>query len=151
MTIFKLGAAALFGLLAAQAAHAGELPHGLRPAHVIGPGVYVTDLAREKDWYMSKLGMSLVRTIDRNGKPFEHLLGLDDGADAAVVVLAQSVERPAGPNLFVRVILSVPDAKGLAAWLKTQDVDSRELVAGVAYMVTDPEGNRVELYTPPKP
>jgi len=30
-------------------------------------------------------------------------------------------------------------------------VPMREVVAGVAYFTTDPEGNAIELYTPPKP
>ena len=35
-------------------------------------------------------------------------------------------------------------------WLKTQGVESRQVIAGVAYFITDPEGNALELYTPPK-
>jgi catechol-2,3-dioxygenase len=50
-----------------------------------------------------------------------------------------------------RIILAVPDAKGLAEWLKTQGVDNRQVIAGVAYFINDPEGNVIELYTAPKP
>ena len=49
------------------------------------------------------------------------------------------------------MILAVPNAKGLADWLKTQGVESREVIANVAYFIRDPEGNPVELYTPAKP
>jgi len=60
-------------------------------------------------------------------------------------------QRPTGPNGFGRIILAVPDAKGLAEWLKTQGVENREVIANVAYVIRDPEGNAIELYTAPKP
>jgi catechol 2,3-dioxygenase-like lactoylglutathione lyase family enzyme len=136
-------------LLAGTAAAAGP-PAALRPTHVAGPAFYVTDLDAQKAWYMDKLGMSLARTMMREGKPFEYIMGLDDGADRAVLVLARSAQRPTGPNLFSRLILDVPNAKALAAHLKTQGIDSREAAPGVAYFIQDPEGNPIELYTPPK-
>lgn len=146
-TIAALGA----GLaLVASAATAGP-PAGLTPAHVSGPGVNVLDLEAARTWYVDKLGMHVVRTYDRAGKPFEYVLNFNDGPDRAVLVLALSTRRPPGPNLNSRLILLVPDAKGLAAWLKTVGVEPREVVKDVAYFVVDPEGNPVELYTPPKP
>jgi len=42
----------------------------------------------------------------------------------------------AGPGLY-------------ADWLK--GVESREVIPNVAYFIRDPEGDPVELYTPPKP
>ncbi|HEV7385717.1 MAG TPA: VOC family protein [Phenylobacterium sp.] len=147
--------AAGLALSASQAGAAGP-PAELKPAHVAGPGLYVTDLEAQKAWYMDKLGMSVTNTIQREGKPFEYIMGFgdragSDGAAAAILVLAKSAQRPAGPNAFSRVILAVPNARGLADWLKTQGVESREAVPNVAYFIRDPEGNPVELYTPPTP
>lgn len=148
MAISRWTAGAALALVAAAAA--AQPPVGMRPMHVAGAGIYVRDLEAQKAWYMGKLGLALVRSYDRDGKPFEYLLGLDDGAGRAVVVLAASTNRPAGPNAFSRLILEVPDAKALAAQLATEGVPSREAVPDVAYFVRDPEGNPIELYTPPK-
>lgn len=137
--------------MAGGVACAAGPPSNLKPVHVAGPGVYVRDLEAQKAWYVDKLGMTPDRTIMRDGKPFEYIMGLGDGADRAVVVLASSAQRPVGANNFVRIILQVADAKGLAGWLKTVGVANREAVPGVAYFVQDPEGNPIELYTPPKP
>lgn len=138
--------------LSASAALAAGPPANLRPAHVAGPGLYVADLEAQKAWYVDKLGMAVQDTIQRGGKPFEYIMGLGDGGNAAILALALSTTRPAGPNAFSRVILAVPNAKGLADWLKTQGVESREVIPNVAYFIRDPEGNAVELYTaPPKP
>lgn len=144
-----LAAALAIGL--AGAARAEGPPAGLKPAHVAGPGLNVLDLEGQKTWYMAKLGMTLANTYRRDGKPFEYIMGLGDGAGAAIIALLAAPQRPAGPNGFGRIILAVPDAKGLADWLKSQGVENREVIANVAYFIHDPEGNAIELYTAPKP
>ena len=137
--------------LAVAATTTAPLPPALRPVRVAGPGLYVRDLTAERDWFVAKLGMQVTGQVPAKGPPGEYILSYGGGADAPVLVLQRSEKRPAGDNLFSRVILRVPDAKGLAAWLKTQGVESREAVVDVAYFVRDPEGNPVELYTPPRP
>lgn len=145
-----IGAAMAAGLTLGAGTAIAAPPAGLKPAHISGPGVNVADLEAAKAWYIDKLGMSQVRSYDRAGKPFEYVLNFNDGADRAVLVLMSSPQRPAGPNLNSRLILLVPDAKGLAAHLKTVGVEAREVVPNVAYFIADPEGNPIELYTPPK-
>jgi hypothetical protein len=86
-----------------------------------------------------------------DGSPREYIMGYGGGPDAAVVALLKSPQRQPGPNAMGRIILGVPNAKGLADWLKTQGVDSRQVIANVAYFIADPEGNAIELYTAPKP
>ena len=145
-----MAAAATAGMaLAAGAALAGP-PAELRPAQVAGPGLYVTDLEGQKAWYADKLGMSVVQTIKRVDQPYEYVMGFGGPPGAPILALAKSASRPQGANAFSRVILGVPNAKGLADWLKGQGVESREVIPNVAYFVRDPEGNPVELYTPPK-
>lgn len=141
-------AAALALALCATAAVAAP-PADLRPAHVAGPGVYVTDLEAQRAWYQDKLGLAVQDTMKRADKPFEYIMGYGDGPNGAILALAQSPQRPAGPNAFSRVILATPNAKALAEWLKTQGVESREVIANVAYFIRDPEGNPIELYTAP--
>ena len=131
---------------AAAAVSAGP-PAALRPAQVAGPGLYVADLEAQKAWYMGKLGLHVVTAVPRFG---EYIMGYGTSATDPVLVLQASDRRPPGPNLNSRVILGVPDAKALAAWLKTQGVKARAAVPGVAYFIDDPEGNPIELYTPPK-
>ena len=132
------------------AALADGPPANLKPAHVAGPGLNVLDLEGQKAWYMAKLGMVVSDTIQREGKPYEYIMGLGDGADAAIIALLQSPQRPPGPNAMGRIILAVPNAKGLADWLKTQGVENREVIPNAAYFIRDPEGNAIELYTAPK-
>ena len=145
-----IGAVMAAGLALGAGAACAAPPAGLKPSHIAGPGVNVADLEAAKAWYVDKLGMTQVRSYDRDGKPFEYVLNFNDGPDRAVLVLMLSAKRPPGPNLNSRLILQVPDARGLAAHLKTVGVEAREVVADVAYFIADPEGNPIELYTPPK-
>jgi catechol-2,3-dioxygenase len=151
MSTWTIAAMAAGLALGAGAAWAEGPPAELKPAHVAGPGLNVSDLEGQKAWYMAKLGMVVSNTIQRGGKPYEYVMGFGDGPNAAIIALLQSPQRPAGPNGFSRVILTVPNAKGLADWLKGQGVESREVIPNAAYFIRDPEGNPIELYTPPKP
>jgi len=134
--------------LGAGAAWAEGPPANLRPAHVAGPGLNVLDLEGQRAWYMGKLGMAVADTIRSEGKPYEYVMGFGDGQ--AILALLASPQRPPGPNAYGRVILAAPNAKALANWLKGQGVESREVIANVAYFIRDPEGNAIELYTAPK-
>jgi catechol-2,3-dioxygenase len=151
MKALKTAAMLAAGLiLVAGAARADGPPANLKPAQVAGAGLNVIDLEGQKAWYMAKLGATLVNTMQREGKPFEYLMGFGGGPNAAIIALLKSPQRQPGPNAMGRIILAVPDAKGLADWLKTQGVDGRQVIPNVAYFINDPEGNAIELYTAPK-
>ena len=139
-----LGAIAI--TIASQAA--AEIPAGLKPNGIAGSSFNVRDLEGQKAWYIDKLGMKLVNTFSRDGKPFEYLVGYG-GQGAAILALLSQPARAVAPNTMGRLILDVPNAKGLADHLKAQGVTVREVIPNTAYFVTDPEGNPVELYTPP--
>lgn len=134
--------------VATTASAAAEVPAGLMPKRIAGQGINVSDLEGQRAWYQEKLGMKLVDTIMRDGKPHEYIVGYE--GSGAILALLHSAERPAGPNHLSRLILIVPDAKGLAEHLKGQGIAPREVIPSVAYFVEDPEGNPVELYSPPK-
>ena len=124
-------------------------PANLRPAKVLGAGLNVIDLEGQRAWYAAKLGMTLLGTSkSTDGSPYGYMMGYVVGPDMAMVNL---LKWPAGqpqPNAMGRIILGVPNAKGLADWLKTQGVDNRQMAANVSYSITDPEGNAIVLYTP---
>ena len=132
-------------------AAAAEPPANLKPRKVDGAGLNVMDLEAQKAWYSDKLGLKLINIIKAaDGSPREYIMGYGGGPDTAIIALLKSPQRQPGPNDMGRLILGVPDAKGLADWLKTQGVDNRQVIPNVAYFISDPEGNAIELYTPPK-
>ena len=146
--VAALAAMAAIGATSAMAAP----PANLKPTQVAGPGLNVIDLEGQKAWYMDKLGMVVADTIKRGDKPYEYVMGFGAGAGQPIIALLQSPQRPPGPNAMGRIILAVPNARGLADWLKGQGVEGREVIPNVAYFIRDPEGNAIELYTaPPKP
>ena len=107
------------------------------------------NLDAERAWYEATLGMKMVRSYDRAGKPFEYIMAFEGTPEGgAILALLASPLRKPGPNTTGRLILRVPDSAALAAHLARQGVESR-LVAPGAYFLSDPEGNAIELYTPP--
>jgi catechol-2,3-dioxygenase len=150
MKTITIAALAAAMSISAGAAFAEGPPAGLKPAHVAGPGLNVLDLEGQKAWYMAKLGMVVANVIKRNDKPYEYIMGFGDGEGRAILALLLSPQRPPGPNAYGRIILDVPNAKGLADWLKTQGVENREVIPNAAYFIKDPEGNAIELYTAPQ-
>jgi catechol-2,3-dioxygenase len=133
----------------ANVAWADGPPAGLTPTKVDGAGLNCMDIEAQKAWYAGKLGMTLANTMKAaDGSPREYIMSYAPGS--AVVALLKSPARQPGPNAMGRIILAVPNAKGLADWLKTQGVDNRQVIANVAYFIADPEGNAIELYTAPK-
>ena len=144
----KTLALALCAALLGSAAVAAP-PANLMPRAISGPGWNVSDLEAQRAWYEQKLGMKVLRDYKRDGKVFEYIMGYDAPGGAILALLA-SANRPKGPNQMARLILAVPDSKSLAAWLETQGVKTR-MVAPGAYFMNDPEGNPVEIYTPPAP
>ena len=146
-TTAALATAALLGFAAAALAQAAPpLDPAVAPARIAGSGLNVMDLEAQKAWYVSTLGMTVTATYQRGGAPYEYVMGLN--APGAILALLKA-PRPPGPNGFGRVILETPDAKALAGVLAAKGVPMREVVPNVAYFITDPEGNSIELYTPP--
>lgn len=143
--VIGLAAALLLGGAAAAAP-----PAAIAPNVISGWGWNVMDLEAQKSWYEAKLGMKVLRTYDRDGKVFEYIMGFDNApAGSAILALLAWPERKPGPSTAGRLILIVPDSKALSEWLTAQGVQTRMVVPG-AYFFTDPEGNPIELYTPPK-
>src|SRR5215218_10101609 len=96
-----LGAAVALALAGAAAA---EPPAKLKPRAISGPGWNVINLEAQKAWYVDKLGMKPLRSYDRDGKPFEWIMGYE-GQGGAILALLQSPNRKPGPNAMARLIL----------------------------------------------
>jgi len=139
--------AALAVALLAGAAQAAP-PANLAPKAVSGFGWNVMDLDAMRAWYEAKLGMKVVNTYNRNGKPFEYIMNFEGASSGGILALLATPQRKPGPNTASRLILRVPDSKALAEHLAKEGVPSR-LVAPGAYFFNDPEGNPIEIYTPP--
>lgn len=145
--MIRLAMVAATALLAFPASAAP--PVGLAPKTVSGWGWNVMDLEAQRAWYESRLGMAVARKYERDGKVYEYVMGFGGAPEgAAVLALLASPSRQPGPSSAGRLILRVPDSKGLADWLAGQGVSARNVAPG-AYFISDPEGNPIELYTPP--
>jgi len=146
-TLHRIAALAAV-LFIGGAAHADPLPAALKPNHIAGSGFNVVNLEAQRDWYASHLGMIVVGVYGPKEKPYEYVMAMGTAADEPVVALLKT-KRPDGPNGFSRLILLVPDPKGLAKRLADQGAPMREVIPDTAYFITDPEGNAIELYRPP--
>lgn len=126
-------------------------PAGLTPRHIHGTGITVTDLEKQRDFYVQALGMTVLRKLERNGAVFEYILGYEgQGPDAAILALLKGTRKP-GAETYGRILLNTPDADKLAAHLAAQGIPSRKAGQGI-YFLNDPEGNSVELFQPqPRP
>ena len=124
-------------------------PANLKPAKVQGAGLNIIDMEGQKAWYAAKLGMTIIATGKYpDGSPYEYMMGYPLGPDTVIIRLRKWPAGQPQPNAMGRIILGVPNAKGLTDWLRTQGVDSVQVLANVSYSITDPEGNVIELYSP---
>lgn len=123
------------------------MPANLKPTRISGSGINVTDLEGMKKWYETVLNMHTVRTLERNGAPYEYILATTpERGEGAILALIRGA-RQEGATSYGRLILNVPNADAAAEYLRTHGVAARRVAAG-AYFIRDPEGNNVELYTP---
>eukprot|EP01035_Chromulina_nebulosa_P058105 gene58105-79583_t len=96
----------LTALAIVGAACAEPPPPPLRPAAISGWGWNVMDLEAQRSWYIDKLGMKVLRSYDRDGKPFEYILGYENApAGSAILALLASPTRKPGPSTAGRIIL----------------------------------------------
>lgn len=124
------------------------MPENLQPTKVSGSGLSVKDLEGMKKWYETVLGMHTVRTLERNGAPYEYILATSPtrGPNDAILALIVGNRQP-GATTYGRFILNVANADATAEFLRTHGVAVRKVAAG-AYFLSDPEGNQVEIYQP---
>ncbi|WP_293679188.1 VOC family protein [uncultured Phenylobacterium sp.] len=146
----KTIAIALAAAMLAGTALAAPPPAAIAPKVISGWGWNVMALEAQKAWYADKLGMKQVGVYSREGKVFEYIMAFGERGSGPILALLASPERKPGPSTAGRLILIVPDSKALSEHLVKEGVPTR-LVAPGAYFFADPEGNPIEIYTPPAP
>ena len=126
---------------------AKPLPTNLKPNRIRAAGINVTDLERERAYYVNVLGMREIRRPNAN----EIVVGYGDGEQAALV-LNKAAKRE-GQTSYGRVILDVSNPEALAEHLRSLGYAVRKVgtAADRAFFTQDPEGYNVELYTPNAP
>jgi catechol 2,3-dioxygenase-like lactoylglutathione lyase family enzyme len=161
MKLLHVAGAAAFSVVAftvgvlaqppASALVTGEIapmPEELAPTRISGSGITVTDLDGMRQWYETVLNMHTVGSYERNGEIFEYILSTSPERDGGAVLALLKGNRRDGATTYGRLILAAPDADAAADYLRNHGVAARRVAEG-AYFITDPEGNSVELYTPP--
>jgi catechol-2,3-dioxygenase len=123
------------------------LPPNLKPNRIRASGINVTDLDRERAYYVNILGMREIRRPNAN----EIVLGYGAG-DQATLVLNKAAKRE-GQTSYGRLILDVSNPEALAEHLQSLGYAVRKVgtPADRAFFTQDPEGYSVEIYTPNAP
>jgi catechol-2,3-dioxygenase len=123
------------------------LPANLKPNRIRASGINVTDLERERAYYVNVLGMHEIRRPNAN----EIVLGYGAG-DQAALVLNKAAKRE-GQTSYGRLILDVANPEALAEHLKSLGYAVRKVGRPTdrAFFTQDPEGYSVEIYTPNAP
>jgi catechol 2,3-dioxygenase-like lactoylglutathione lyase family enzyme len=124
------------------------LPADLKPLHMAGAGLNVTDLPGMRAWYEKVLGMKYVQSFPATGEPREFVLSMNPADPNATVLALLKGARQPGATTYGRVIMAMPNSDKAAAFLLTHGISARKVSEG-AYFIQDPEGNNIELYTPP--
>ncbi len=124
------------------------IPANLTPSKIDGTGLNVADINAERAWYQTVLGMHQVGQYPATGTPSEYIMSMSSKAgEQAVLCLLRGARQP-GATTYGRTILAVPDSRALADFLMAHGVTARNVAPG-AYFIQDPEGNNIELFTPP--
>lgn len=123
----------------------GPIPANLKPNRISGPAINCADFEKQKEWYTTVLGMTVVQTLERNGKPFEYLLSTDKERGSNAILALLNGKREPGATTYGRVIFGVADGEATAAHLRSHGVAVRKVAVG-AYFLNDPEGNLIELF-----
>jgi catechol 2,3-dioxygenase-like lactoylglutathione lyase family enzyme len=123
------------------------IPANLKPPRLRGSVITVADLPAEQKWYETVFSFVKVRDVSAN----EIVESLEPGNPNAVNLVLQRGKREPGATTYGRLIINVDDAKGIAAFLQTHGVTTRQVIPNQAYFINDPEGNLIELYQPSPP
>jgi glyoxylase I family protein len=118
-------------------------------------GIYAHDPACLSEWYIDKLGFTVVRTLEKEGRP--PILFLQGEAGMVIEILPSTSPRPDRGLMdpgYSHIGLLVSDFEQAVASLQSSGVsvhDARSTSNGwtIGYF-EDPEGNQLEIvYRPP--
>jgi catechol 2,3-dioxygenase-like lactoylglutathione lyase family enzyme len=118
-------------------------------------GVYARDPTELSRWYIEKLGFSVIRTLEKEGRPPIFFLQGEQGMVIEVLpTTSPRVARGLSDPGYSHIGLVVDDFNEVASSLKTKGIslyDVRSTSNGwtIGYF-DDPEGNRLEIVYRPK-
>ena len=113
-------------------------------------GIYAHDTKALTDWYCNVLGLSVVRTLEKEGRPPIYFLAADEGGEIEILPTNEPrLERKLNQAGFSHVGLIIRDFERLEQALNAKGVTLegvRETSNGwkIGYF-QDPEGNVLEL------
>lgn len=120
-----------------------------------GVFIYANDAPALADWYVAHLGIPLVTFEEGKnfGTEFKYTNIADPGVTDATVFSIQASPTPlTTPRNQVRINFRVRDLTGLIRQLRAAgiEIEKEEDYAeyGLFAWVSDPEGNKIELYQP---
>lgn len=118
-------------------------------------GIYASDSERLSQWYREKLGLSVVRKLEKEGRPPIYFLKGEGGWEIEILPTSSlSRERALTDPGFSHVGLVVEDFDKTAALLQSRGIplhDVRDTSNGwkIGYF-EDPEGNHLEIVYRPR-
>jgi glyoxylase I family protein len=110
----------------------------------------VNDVSASEAWFSQVLGMQRLQASDDDG-----YVALIHPPSRAVVVLSKSTDRTSHPGALDHLAFGVPDGQALHAWadhLAALGIAHPGVVDELgkpSLVLTDPDGNQVELVAPP--
>ena len=113
-------------------------------------GIYAHDTKALTDWYCDVLGFSVVRTLEKQGRPPIFFLAADEGGELEILPTSEPrLERKLNQPGFSHIGLIISDFAGLEQALAARGIaleGVRETSNGwkIGYF-KDPEGNVLEL------
>jgi len=126
---------------APAAAQTRLAPEGIQPDKINGVILHVADLAKQKDFYVNVLGMTVVSNV---GQGETILTTAATPAEAVTVLILHKQDREAGATGFGRIILGSRDVPALLAHLTALGYPSQRV--GLGQVFKDPEGNEIEMF-----
>jgi lactoylglutathione lyase len=138
----------------AQSAPAAIAPAAAVTAQstIVGPALYVSDMARSLRFYRDALGMTVRIQFGPKDKP-DVMIGFGaDPSKPCVLLLSDRSGRPSRiehPHGFDRFVIMLPDTPALAERLRAAGFAAslpREVHGtSMMMMVTDPDGYKIEI------
>lgn len=118
------------------------MPANLKPDRIRSSVIMVSDLPGMTKWYETVWGFVKTREVNAS----EYVFSLNPADPNATALILQRGARQPGATSYGRLILNVANAKGVADFLQTHGVTTRQVIPNQAYFINDPEGNQIEIY-----
>ena len=119
----------------------------MKPEHI---GIYASDSDTLSKWYIDKLGFSIIRTLEKEGRPTIYFLEAEGGVVVEILPTSgDRSDRKLNEPGFSHLGMLVDDFDKAVSSLESKGVsvhDARKTSNGwtIGYL-EDPEGNSLEI------